>query len=125
MEQVVGGSKAIYSGAKEMAYDVRDIVTSPVSTASEIASSVYSISVDSVQMALMLVVAMQWVSVIKHFILDRVMAGMTGVDQNWGKVVSAIIVTTVAVVIGLISKKVLKYGGVPRPVTYAVMAPMA
>lgn len=110
---------AVYSGARGMAMDVKDLVMQPVETGKEIAAKVYSTTLDSVQMALMLIVAMQWVSVIKHYILDK---AMVGADQNWSKVVAALIVTTIVVIIGVVSKKVLKYGDVPRPITYAVIA---
>jgi hypothetical protein len=112
-------AQAVYSGAKEMAMDVKDMVMQPVATGKEIVTKVYSTTLDSIQMALMLIVAMQWVSVIKHLVIDKV---MKDVDQNWGKLVAAIIVTTIAVVIGIVSKKVLKTGDVPRPITYAVIA---
>jgi uncharacterized membrane protein len=89
----------------------------PVADTKEFMSSVYNISMESIQMALSLTVALAWYAVIKGAInkiwVDRA-------DKLWAHFIYAILITGILVVVLMIMKKFMKVPAFYRPVTFAM-----
>jgi uncharacterized membrane protein len=88
-----------------------------VANTKEFMSSVYSISIDSIQMALSLTVALAWYAVIKGAInkiwVDRA-------DKLWAHFIYAIIITAVLVLVLMLMKKILNVPASYKPVVVAM-----
>lgn len=83
----------------------------------EIATSVYNVSLDGIQMALALTVALAWYAVAKGLIK----AYFPEIGQGWiALVVYALIVTLIFVVVSMVIKKILGANVPVKPVIYAV-----
>lgn len=93
----------------------------PIEKSKEFVSTVYNMSLDAVQMALALTVALAWYSFVKGGIRE---IWKSRSDSVWASGVFAIIVTIIFAVVIYIIKNVLGSSVSTRPVMYAV-APAA
>jgi uncharacterized membrane protein len=89
----------------------------PVADTKEFISSVYSISLDSIQMALSLTVALAWYAVIKGGI-NKIWVERA--DKFWAHFVYALVITGVFVLVLMFMRKILKAPTNVRPVTFAL-----
>ncbi len=89
----------------------------PVEHTKEFVSSVYSVSLDSIQMALALTVALAWYAFVKGGI-NKVWPDHG--DKLWALGVFAIVITAIFAGVLLLVKNVLKRPVVGRPIAYAV-----
>jgi hypothetical protein len=88
-----------------------------VRDAKEFATSVYTTSLDALQMALMLTTALAWNSCIKELVAK------SGYSENkgWALLVYAIVMTVILVAVIMFSKRFLGYKGQLRPIVYSVI----
>jgi len=90
----------------------------PIEETKEFATSVYSTSLDSIQMALSLVVALAWYAFIKACI-NKYFPDGSG-NKAWALGLYALIITALFVGVLFIIKKVLKMPISSKPIVYAV-----
>lgn len=93
----------------------------PVKDTKELMASVYNVSIDSIQMALALTVALAWYAFVKGGI-NKVWPDHG--DKLWALGAFAILITVIFAVVLFIVKNVLKINSAPRPVVYAVAPSM-
>jgi hypothetical protein len=95
----------------------------PVEEVKSVLSSVYTISLDSIQMALALMVALAWYAFIKKLVQWAAPNKLGG--QDWQMLgVFAVIMTIVFAIAVVLMKRVLKARIVERPVQFMVAAPV-
>ena len=91
----------------------------PIEETKALVSSVYSASIDSVQMALALVVALAWYSFVKEVIKNVYPSR----GDSWkAQLVFALVMSIIFGVVLYVVKNVLGKQVISRPITYAVMA---
>lgn len=90
-----------------------------VRDAKEFASTVYTTSLDALQMALMLTTALAWNSCIKELV-GKAYPGY-GNSKGWALLVYAIVMTVILVAVIMFSKKYLGFKGQMRPIVYSVI----
>jgi hypothetical protein len=97
----------------------------PVEEVRSVLQSVYTISLDSIQMALALVVALAWYAFVKHLIAWAYPKQLSGA-KDWQMLgLFAVVMTLVFAVAIVVMQRVLKARIVDRPVQFVVAAPVA
>lgn len=87
-----------------------------VSEVKTMANSVYSLSVDSIRMALALTVALAWHVAVKQVIAKFWVAG----NGVWAHILYAIVMTVIFIAVSVFANKVLGLADTSRQVVYAV-----
>lgn len=88
-----------------------------VRDAKEFATTVYTTSLDALQMALMLTTALAWNSCVKELVAK---SGY-GSNKGWALLIYAIVMTIILVAVIMFSRRFLGYKGQLRPIVYSVI----
>ena len=97
----------------------------PVEEVKSVLTSVYTVSLDSIQMALALVVALAWYAFVKHLIQWAYPKNLSD-GQDWKMLgLFAVVMTLIFAVVIVVMQRVLKARIVDRPVQFVVAAPPA